>query len=90
MGRGSVTVTEKILITDDEPAVLKFLCRTLKGQGYNVDGVKEPREVMLKLRNSGYDLIILDIILPAISVIVIDKHMQRRAPSLAKKVVFTR
>ena len=60
-------MTEKILVTDDEPAVLKLLCRTLKGQGYNVDGVKEPREVLLKLRNSGYDLIILDIKLPATS-----------------------
>lgn len=54
-------MTEKILITDDEPAVLKFLCRTSKGQGSNLDRIKELREILLKLRKSGYDLIILDI-----------------------------
>ena len=77
-----------ILVVDDEPSVLKFLCRTLEGQGYNVDGVQDAKEVLLKLRNGGYDLILLDIKLPGMSGIELYKHMQRREPSLAKKVVF--
>jgi PAS domain S-box-containing protein len=84
-----VTVTSaNILVVDDEPAVLKFLCRTLEEQGYKVDGVQDAKEVLLKLRNGGYDLILLDIKLPGTSGIEIYKHMQKRAPSLAKKVVF--
>ena len=77
-----------ILVVDDEPFILKFLCRTLKGQGYNVDGVQDAKEALLKLRNGDYDLILLDIKLPGTSGIELYKHMQKREPSLAKKVVF--
>jgi PAS domain S-box-containing protein len=85
----TVAVTSaNILVVDDEPAVLKFLCRTLEEQGYKVDGVQDAKEVLLKLRNGGYDLILLDIKLPGTSGIELYKHMQKRTPSLAKKVVF--
>jgi PAS domain S-box-containing protein len=77
-----------ILVVDDEPAVLKFLCRTLRGQGYNVDGVQNASEVLLKFQNDGYDLILLDIKLPGMSGIDLYKHMQKKEPLLAKKVVF--
>jgi len=85
----TVAVTSaNILVVDDEPAVLKFLCRTLEEQGYNVDGVQDAKDVLLKLRNGGDDLILLDIKLPGTSGIELYKHMQKRTPALAKKVVF--
>jgi PAS domain S-box-containing protein len=81
-------ITANILVVDDEPYILKFLCRTLENQGYNVDGVHDAKEVLLKLRNGEYDLILLDIKLPGINGIELYRHMQKREPSMAKKVVF--
>jgi CheY-like chemotaxis protein len=80
--------TANILVVDDEPSVLRFLCRTLEGQGYKVDAVQDARKVLPRLQNGGYDLILLDIKLPGISGIELYKQLQRRNPTLAKKVVF--
>ena len=85
----TVSVTAaNILVVDDEPSALRFLCRTLEGQGYNVEGVQDARTVLHKLRNGSYDLILLDIKLPGVSGIELYRHMQKRKSSLARKVVF--
>jgi two-component system, OmpR family, response regulator len=54
----------KVLIVEDEPALLDFLVSLVVGQGILADGVGTIDEAMAALATSAYDLIVLDRTLP--------------------------
>jgi DNA-binding NtrC family response regulator len=55
----------RILVVDDEPTLIFFMQRSLtEGQEYLVDTAKSGEEALGKLREQGYDLIIVDLKLP--------------------------
>lgn len=59
------TTPDRILVVDDEPANLKLLDRTLRGQGYkDLALIDDPREVIAQYRARRPDLILLDINMP--------------------------
>ncbi len=80
--------TARILVVDDEPLVLRFLERALSSSGYLVDCVDSARNVVERLRREEYDLVLLDIRLPGTSGIDIYRHIQRRTPAIARRIVF--
>jgi two-component system phosphate regulon response regulator PhoB len=55
---------KRILIVDDEPDVTELVAYKLKREGYVVDIVNDPLEIMGKARDFDPDLIILDIMMP--------------------------
>ncbi len=59
----------KILIIDDEKALLKMLCLRLKKIGFavDVDVAESAEEGIKKLHNTTYDLIFTDIKMPGMS-----------------------
>lgn len=54
----------RILIIDDEQALLDQLKRTLEGQRYMVETARDGKQASDKLFASPFDLIILDVMLP--------------------------
>ncbi|MBF0142756.1 MAG: response regulator [Magnetococcales bacterium] len=55
----------RILVVDDQAANLKLMERMLRQAGYvDVRGVDDPREAVLLYRESGFDLVLLDIRMP--------------------------
>lgn len=56
----------KILIVDDEPDIVELISYNLQKQGYETDSAGDGRAALEKLRKGGYDLIILDLMLPEI------------------------
>ena len=57
----------KILIIEDEPDMLKGLQDNLEFEGYNVDSTDKGQTGLNMISAGGYDLILLDIMLPDIS-----------------------
>lgn len=55
---------KRILIVDDEPDVTELVSYKLRREGYEVDIVNDPLEIMGKARDFEPDLIILDIMMP--------------------------
>jgi DNA-binding response OmpR family regulator len=55
---------EKILIIEDEESVLLALEDDLRIEGYQVSSAKDGRKGLSMAKEQGYDLIILDIMLP--------------------------
>jgi len=87
----------KVLVVDDEKAILDFLKRLLAEQGYDVETVNQANTALQKLRTKRYDLILLDIKLPLIlldiklpgmSGIELYHHIETIDPALLKKVMF--
>lgn len=55
---------KKILIVEDDQFLREFYQELLQGEGYNVDIADEGELGLKKIRESEFDLILLDIMLP--------------------------
>src|SRR5690554_5153750 len=60
-------MSKKILIVDDEPAIVKGLVFSLKQDGYDIDAAYDGEEAVEKFNSNPYDLIILDVMLPKLN-----------------------
>jgi len=56
----------RILIVEDEPDLLRSLATALRDEGYAVDTAPDGEEGLYKAESWGYDLILLDVMLPKI------------------------
>lgn len=67
-GKGRRRRGYSILAADDDPANLNVLLRTLDYEGYDVTVVSDGEAALAELeRNRGYDLVILDVMMPKLS-----------------------
>ena len=54
----------RLLLVDDEPQIRRVLRTTLSAQGYEIHDSRSAEEALLTLRDSRFDLIILDMNMP--------------------------
>ncbi len=54
----------RLLVVEDEPDLLAGLVRALRKQGYSVDTAPDGEEGLYKARDTNYDAIVLDVMLP--------------------------
>lgn len=57
----------KILLVDDEPAIVKMVARRLQAEGYRVTLAFDGEEALARLKEQVPDLVILDVMLPKIN-----------------------
>jgi len=57
-------MTAKILIVEDEPALLETLARNLVRQGYSIETARDGQQALDTFHQNAIDLIILDLMLP--------------------------
>ncbi len=55
-----------VLLVDDEPELLRGVCRSLKLQGYNVTEARNGEEAVQHLRRRAFDVVVSDIVMPGI------------------------
>ena len=67
---------EKILVVDDEEDILELVRYNLAREGYTVAGTLSGEEALRKARAEGYDLIILDLMLPGIDGLEVAKKLK--------------
>jgi len=94
-GKAKVTKKEpqkprkaKILVVDDETAILTFLSRLLTEWGHSVETINNADTALEKLNTERYSLVLLDIKLPGMSGIELYHHIEEIAPALARRVMF--
>ncbi|MEJ7733505.1 MAG: ATP-binding protein [Polyangiaceae bacterium] len=81
-----VRTAAKVLIVDDEAHLGSALRRSLGG--HEVDVVRSGAEALRRLEQSGYDMVLCDLMMPGMSGMQLFARIQRSWPSLAKRVVF--
>jgi nitrogen-specific signal transduction histidine kinase/ActR/RegA family two-component response regulator len=76
---------ERILVVDDEPAVLGLLRQTLAGRGYLVTEARDAEEALaLALASDeGFDLLVTDVVMPGLTGPQLARHMTEMFPGLA-------
>ena len=57
-------MTRWILVVEDEPALGEMICDNLNSEGYDTELVQDGELALERLRKGGFDLVLLDIMLP--------------------------
>ena len=67
----------RILIIEDEEKIARFIELELSHEGYETDKAYNGREGLEKIESGGYDLVVLDIMLPELSGIEVLRRARR-------------
>ena len=77
---------KRIIVIEDEPAILSLYVDLLKKAGYQVDRAANGDEGFEKVKNQPWDLVLLDIMLPGVDGLRMLKEMQQQ-PGMKKGTV---
>jgi two-component system KDP operon response regulator KdpE len=80
----------RILVVDDEPAILRFLRAGLTSQGYQVTEAMEGHPVLDTMRQQSVDLVVLDLGLPDIDGLEVIRRMRASGINLPIVVLSSR
>ena len=61
---GSKNVAKRLLLVDDEPAIIKGLKFSLEQDGYEIVTAADGAQALEEFQKGGVDLILLDVMLP--------------------------
>jgi two-component system, OmpR family, response regulator RegX3 len=69
-------VSERILVVDDEPAIVDAVSYALRASGFEVDTSGDGESALEAARVNGYDVLVLDVRLPGLSGIEICRRLR--------------
>lgn len=72
-------MAKKILLVDDEPAIVKGISFSLKQDGYDIDAAYDGEEAIEKFSNNTYDLVILDVMLPKMDGLAVLQRIREKS-----------
>jgi DNA-binding response OmpR family regulator len=70
-------------VIDDEPRIVNFVARGLRAQGYAVDTAVESAEGLRVAAADGYDLVVLDLLMPGLDGVSLLRSLLERKPNQA-------
>src|SRR3954454_12553459 len=68
----------KLLVVDDDPALSRTLRRALAVEGYAVDCAGDGLEALLRLGESTYDAVVLDVSMPKLDGLQVCRRLRER------------
>ena len=78
----------RILVVEDDQALRDLYVLILKDAGFVVDEAADGEAALAAMQKGGYDLVLLDIVLPKLDGIKILEHLKTSPPdALNKKIV---
>jgi len=78
----------RILVVEDDQALRDLYVLILKDAGFAVDEAADGEAALAAMQKGGYDLVLLDIVLPKLDGIKILEHLKTSQPdALNKKIV---
>lgn len=78
---------KRILVVEDDLFLRELYTDILTQEGYKVEAAADGEEALQKIKVGGYDLILLDIIMPKIDGLTVMKQVQSNPPQNPNKCV---
>lgn len=78
---------QRILVVEDDLFLRELYTDILSGEGYKVDSAIDGEDALAKMKIGGYDLVLLDIIMPKMDGLSVMKQMQSNPPIAPNKCV---
>jgi len=72
----------RILLAEDDNQMRAFLSRGLRRAGHSVDAVGDGEAALLRAADAEYDLLVADVVMPAIGGIGLARQMAARQPGI--------
>lgn len=72
-------MAKRILLVDDEPLILKGLKFALEQDGYETESAEDGETALEKILKGGYDLVLLDVMLPKMSGIEVCQAVREKS-----------
>ena len=69
-------MTPKILVVDDEQAILDAIAYTLRAEGFEVDVARNGEQALESAGNGPYDVVVLDVMLPGVSGVEVCRRLR--------------
>jgi DNA-binding response OmpR family regulator len=79
-----------ILLIEDEARILSFLSRGLEAEGYSVDSASDGRRGLALALSRDWDLVVLDLLLPALGGLDVLAELHRRRPDVPVLILSAR
>lgn len=80
-------MAKRILIVDDEPSVRLLLSEALQAEGIEVDVAVDGEAGLSLMRDGGYDLVLLDIMMPKLDGIGVLTELLDHPPKMHNKKI---
>lgn len=77
------SIKARILVVEDDAAIQKGLCDVLVFNGYAAEGVADGGQGLDRALSGGYDLVLLDVMLPTMDGFTICSRLRREKPTQA-------
>jgi two-component system, OmpR family, response regulator CpxR len=78
-GKGKISPVNRLLIVDDDHALVNLLKRFLEGEGFQVDAAYDHHSGLSAALAGGHELIVLDVMLPGGSGFELLKELRRQS-----------
>ena len=72
-------VNERVLLVEDDPSIREIATLGLSNAGFRVTTAPDGREALVQFRNASFDLVVLDVMLPALDGLEVCREIRRRA-----------
>ena len=82
-----MVATQKVLVVDDEPVVIKSCQRILTDAGYEVDTAQSGCEGMRRALQEKFDLVMTDLKMPDLDGMELVRELKREQPSMAVVII---
>jgi Response regulator containing CheY-like receiver, AAA-type ATPase, and DNA-binding domains len=78
-----------ILVVEDDPAIRRLVMMVLQRQGYRTETAADGMEAVVKLGNSAYDVIVLDLMMPNLDGFTFLNKLAESQPERLRSVIVT-
>lgn len=75
-------MAKKVMVVDDDLYIRELYVEILNDEGYVVDSAVNGEDAYSKLKNGGYDLILLDIMMPKMDGLGVMEALQKTEPPI--------
>ncbi|MBI3282851.1 response regulator [Candidatus Curtissbacteria bacterium] len=80
---------KRVLVVEDDQFLRDLYVELLTAEGLSVESAQDGEEALLKLEEGGYDLVLLDIMLPKKDGVAILSQLKSKPPKMAnRKIIF--